>query len=243
MQYTVYSIQSIERKVSLMPTAAVNHAPIVLPTVQDAVTERLRHLILSNQLQPGQRLVQTELAEMLGVSRTPIRDALARLAHEGLVTLSARHGASVVRFSALELEELFAVRTALESYAASLAAERISEAELEQLDLLLTAMVDAFSRNDLEELLSAHQRFHSAIYAAARREQLAGLIIRTLAQADVYQRMALTMGRGAGDPVAEHRDLLAALRRRDAAASGASMRLHLELTAAELGQIFAGSKA
>ena len=112
-----------------MPQDSFATTPLVLQTVQDAVVERLRALILSRQLQPGQRLVQADLAEQLGVSRTPIRDALTRLAHEGLVNLTSYKSATVACFSAADLEEIFAVRIGLESYAAFMAARHVADAE------------------------------------------------------------------------------------------------------------------
>lgn len=221
-----------------MPHESFATTPLVLQTVQEAVVERLRDLILSRQLQPGQRLVQAELAAQLGVSRTPIRDALTRLAHEGLVTLSSYKSATVARFSAADLDQVFAVRIALESYATFLAARHIAGAELERLETLLHDMAQAFEQDDFEALLTAHYRFHAAIYAAAGKQRLCDLIPKYLDLANVYQRMALSMGRGARDPVVEHQDLLAVLRRRDAEAAGAMIRTHLEMTCSELLELF-----
>ncbi|MDD3827360.1 MAG: GntR family transcriptional regulator [Anaerolineae bacterium] len=221
-----------------MPQDSFATTPLVLQTVQDAVVERLRALILSRQLQPGQRLVQADLAEQLGVSRTPIRDALTRLAHEGLVNLTSYKSATVACFSAADLEEIFAVRIGLESYAAFVAARHVADAELEGLEVLLHEMAQAFEQDDFEALLTAHYRFHADIYAAARKQRLHDLIIKHMDLATVYQRMALSMGRGARDPVVEHQDLLDVLRRRDAGAAGAMLRAHLEMTAAELLELF-----
>jgi len=221
-----------------MPQDSIATTPLVLQTVQDAVVQRLRALILSRQLEPGQRLVQADLAEQLGVSRTPFRDALTRLAHEGLVNLTSYRSATVACFSAAALEELFAVRIGLESYAASVAARYVVDAELERLEVLLRDMARAFEQDDFEALLTAHCGFHAAIYAAAHKQRLHDLIIKHMDLATVYQRMALSMGRGARDPVVEHQDLLDVLRRRDCGAAGAMLRAHLELTAAELLELF-----
>ncbi len=211
---------------------------LVVQTVQEAVLQRLRHLILSGQLRPGQRLVQDELASQLGVSRTPIREALQNLAHEGLVTLSSYRGASVAPFSLSDLREVYTIRCALESHATYLAAQHIGQEELAQLADLLQAMALAFQEKDLDRLLLAHGQFHAAIYAAAGSTRLCELTLKYLGLADVYQRMALSLGRGAKDPVVEHQDLLRTLTQHDAEAAGRLMRAHLEMTASELLELF-----
>jgi DNA-binding GntR family transcriptional regulator len=221
-----------------MAQSPAEGSAFVFQTMQGAVLDHLRHLILSRQLLPGERLVQGDLAERLGVSRTPIREALHRLAHEGLVTLSSYKGATVAQFSAADLEDVFAVRIALESYATSLAAQGITAEGLARLEGLLHDMAEAFHLQDPERLREAHHRFHAGIYAAANRPRLYALAVQYLDQANVYQRMALSLGRGARDPIAEHQDLLETLRRHDADAAGCLMRAHLEFTARELLELF-----
>ncbi len=216
----------------------VADSTLPIQTVQEVVLERLRHMILSGQLQPGQRIVQDELAERLGVSRTPIRGALFSLAHDGLVTVSSYKGASVAGFSLSELREVYTIRTALESHATYLAAQCITESELTQLADVLQAMAVAFREKDLDQLLQTHQQFHTGIYAAAKSPRLHELTLKYLGLADVYQRMALSLGRGASDAVVEHQHLLSALRQRDAEAAARLMRGHLELTASELLDLF-----
>jgi len=214
-------------------------SPLTLLTVQESVVAHLRSLILSGKLAPGQRLVQDELSEVLGVSRTPIREALHRLALEGFVTFSKYKGASVAQFSAADLTEVYTIRVALESHAAHLAATQIGPAEIQQLQAHMEAMGAAFRRRDFEGLLTAHRRFHAEIYAVARRPRLYELILRHLDLTDLYQRMALSLGRGSAAPIAEHADLLDTLRRRDPEAARRLMRIHLEDTLAELLELFA----
>lgn len=211
---------------------------LVLQTVQQAVLGHLRNLILSQQLLPGERLVQDELARRLGVSRTPVREALHRLAQEGLVTISSYRGASVAGFSLSDLKGIYAVRSALESHATYLAAQCISDEELEQLSALLQEMEAAFRKGDFECLLAVHHRFHARIYAAAGEQRLYDLTVQHLELCGLYQRMALSLGRGATDPVVEHQEILATLQRREAEAAGRLMRSHLHLTAVELLELF-----
>ena len=213
-------------------------APLVVQTVEDAVVDRLRHLILGGEIAPGQRLVQTELAGSLGVSRTPIREALKSLEREGLVTLSSYKGATVARFSAPDMDEVYTIRTALESHATHLAAGRMTAGEFEELDACLHEMSSTFREGDFERLLRAHYDFHAIIYRSAAQPRFLDLILQYLELSSVYQRMALSMGRGAHDPVGEHQDLVTTLRMRDPEAAGALMRIHLQSTAAELHTLF-----
>jgi DNA-binding GntR family transcriptional regulator len=207
-------------------------------TLQEAVVDHLRSLILSRQLLPGERLVQGELAQRLGVSRTPIREALHKLTHEGFVTFSSYKGAAVAEFSLSELEEIYTVRSALESHAAYLAAKRITEEELGQLEGLLPQIEQAFHQGDFSHLLEVHHQFHARVYAAAHQQRLYDLTTQYLGLCDLYQRMALSLGRGAKNPVLEHKEILEALRQRDADAAGRLLRAHLQLTVSELLEIF-----
>ncbi len=207
-------------------------------TVQEAVVNYLRNQILTGQLKRGQRLVQDEISEQLGVSRTPIREALNQLAHEGLVRVSTYKGATVANFSTSELIDVYTVRIALESYAAYLAALQVTDEQLIHLDTLMQYMGKAFHQKDFENLLNAHQEFHAGIYIIAGRQSMYELILRYLELSNVYQRMALSMGRGASDPIIEHVELLDTLRQRDPEAAGNLIRHHLETTMKELLDLF-----
>lgn len=212
--------------------------PLLVQTVHESVVDYMRGLILSGRLKPGQRLVQNEIAEELGVSRTPIREALHKLAAEGLVTLSSYKGAAVAEFSTSELEEIYAVRCALESHAAYLAAERITDAGLANLEALLSGMARTFQDGDMAQLLDLHHQFHVAICAASGQERLHKQAVQHLGLTNVYQRLALSLGRGALDPVIEHQGILNALRLRDSEAAANLVRAHLEATVAELLDLF-----
>jgi len=203
-------------------------------TVQEAVIKHLRQLILTGKLKRGQRLVQSELSAQLGVSRTPIREALNRLAHDGLVHISSYKGAIVTEFSTQELVEIYTVRIALESHAAYLATQLIQDEQLTQLNLRMQEMGEAFRCNDFEHLLSSHKEFHTRIYRVAGRVHLEELISRYLELSGVYQRIALSMGRGANDPIKEHVEILESLRQRDPDKAQKLMKVHLELTMKEL---------
>ena len=111
-------------------------APIRLDSYQplrEVVAEALRDAIKSGMLAPGQRLMEIQLAEELGVSRTPVREAIRKLELEGYVVMMPRRGTYVANLSIRDVNDVFEIRTALDSLACGLAAERITESELESL--------------------------------------------------------------------------------------------------------------
>lgn len=215
-----------------------NHKFRLVQTVQEAVVDYLRDLIVTGQLVPGERLLQDEIADHLNVSRTPVREALHILASQGLVSFSSYKGASVADFSPSQMQEIYAVRTALESYASYLAAQRITEEELSELETLLKEIDQTFQQKDFTRLLEVHHDFHLRICSAAKQNNLFRLAVQHLELTDLYQRMALSLGRGATDPVVEHSEILTALRRRDPEGVASLIRSHLQKTVAELLELF-----
>lgn len=193
-------------------------------TTQESVADYLRKLILSGQLQPGQRILQEEFALKLRVSRTPLREALHKLQSEGLITLSAHRGASVTDFSEEALHEIYTVRIALEGYAASLAAQRITHEEIAALEEILDKMESNLKRENWARLLELNRKFHLTVYAAARQPRLYDLICNYIDLADVYRRMYVTLKPA---EMANHRKLLTFLRNRNAAAAELITRTHL----------------
>jgi DNA-binding GntR family transcriptional regulator len=203
-------------------------------TTQESVVDRLRHLILSRRLRPGERIVQSELAEQLGVSRTPIREALHQLSSDGLVRLSPNKGASVADFSLSELEDIYSVRIPLEGYAAYLTAQNITDEDLEQLEALLNQMKDVFRTGDRWHLLEVNREFYAVLYAIANRPRLYSLIMTHLDLADLYRRMAFTLDHHYRNTIESHEELVATLRQRDPESVERLTREGLQETAHEL---------
>jgi DNA-binding GntR family transcriptional regulator len=203
-------------------------------TVQDSVFARLRSMILSRSLKSGEKLNQSELAERLGVSRTPIREALYQLSAEGFVTFSPHKGASVADFSLEELREIYAVRIPLESYAAYLAVPRLVRADLDRLKELVDRMRFMYQRGDRPRLLEVNREFYSVLYRAAGRRRLYEMIMTHLDLAGIYRRMAFTLDSQYETTVSDHEILLQALGRRDGEAVERLTRQGLEKTAADL---------
>ncbi|NIN68239.1 MAG: GntR family transcriptional regulator, partial [Anaerolineae bacterium] len=162
-------------------------------TDQEPVVDRLRQLILSRELRPGERIVQSELAEQLGVSRTPIREALHKLDSDGLVRLSPHKGATVADHSTAELEDIYSIRIAIEGYGAFLAAQNITGQDLARLEGLVEQMKEVFDQGDRWRLLEVNRKFYEVLYAIAGRPRLYDLIMKHLDLADMYRQMAFAI--------------------------------------------------
>jgi len=137
------------------------------------VANRLREAILQGRFRPGERLREAELAEMLEVSRGPVREALALLEHEGMVITRRNRGASVARLSADDGEEVRTLRLALERLAAQLVVRRASEKELDILDEEITRLRSAMAqRTTVQEIAEFEIRFHDLLYRIAGHARL-----------------------------------------------------------------------
>jgi DNA-binding GntR family transcriptional regulator len=196
--------------------------------VKDVILQR----IVSGEYPPGSRLVETRIAQELGVSQAPVREALRDLEQLGCIVHEPFRGCSVRAFSADELLEAFPVRAALEALAARLAAERISEQELLRLAELLETMREAARRADAHGQSQANASFHATIVRAARNVTLE----RQWALLEPFSRTFLTVSQSGLDLLAlseRHIPILDALRARDPDAAADAMHRHL-MDAAEL---------
>lgn len=140
--------------------------------LHDVVVEHLRSFITEGVLAPGKKLNERELCEILGISRTPLREALKVLAVEGLIEINPHRGATVARMSELEIRETFELMSGIEAFAGELACERITAEELEQIKALHYAMVVCKNQNDLSGYYQRNRAIHDLISEAARNTAL-----------------------------------------------------------------------
>jgi len=183
--------------------------------LRDVVFDCLREAIISGTLRPGERLMEIQLAEEMGVSRTPVREAIRKLELEGLVVIAARRGAYVSDISIKDISNVFEIRAALEGLAASLAAERISEKELDEMERVL-ALASGEEAGDVEELIRRDNQFHTLIYQASRNERLVNILSNLQEQVDRFRAISLaTPGRGR-EAMAEHQKIAEAIAGRNA---------------------------
>jgi DNA-binding GntR family transcriptional regulator len=175
----------------------------------------LESAILTGRLKPRERLIEQELAEQLKMSRTPIREALRRLEERGLVRILPRRGALVSDISSAEVENIYAVRSHLESLAARLAADHITAEGIEQVQRLEAAHAKQASGRDVRALMLANDRFHDAIYVAARNACLFELIRQLRRQVHAIRFTAWARPERIARSLDEHSQMVEALSRRD----------------------------
>jgi DNA-binding GntR family transcriptional regulator len=187
----------------------------------------IRNRILSGEFSRGERLREEELAQLAGVSRTPVREALRRLDAEGLVEFLPNRGASVTAWSGQELEDLYEARALIEGYAAGQAARRISPQMLDELAELSRKMRELDGDGGADEMTRLNSEFHRIITAASGNSYLESLV-RGLTDAALVQR---TFRHYTPDRLTaskfHHDEILAALRARDGAWASAMIRAHI----------------
>lgn len=140
--------------------------------LRDVVFKTLRQAILMGELAPGERLMEIQLADQLGVSRTPIREAIRRLELEGLVTMLPRRGAEVAKITEKDLRDVLEVRISLEELAISLACERITDGIKNQLHDALCDFHHSIQEKDIAQIAQSDVAFHDVIFAATNNARL-----------------------------------------------------------------------
>lgn len=200
--------------------------PLVVRSLGEHVHDRLRREIIAGRLRPEQRLNERHLAAELGVSTTPLKEALRKLESEGLVRIEPRRGIFVT-FTAAQAEEMALARAALESMIARLAARRATAPQKSGLRDIVGRMAQATAEGDVEALIDLNDRFHCAIHAASGCSHLQRLL-DAQRMYDHAQRVAL-LGDALerGQALAEHRLILEALNHADPDRAERAMRDHV----------------
>jgi DNA-binding GntR family transcriptional regulator len=196
-------------------------------TASAAAADLIRQAIIDGRVVPGQRLKEEELAQQLGISRTPIREALLVLQTEGLLEATPNRGAAVRSYDPADLEEMYDLRALLESHAARRAATRVTAEQLEE----LRASCDRFARllggDDLPALVAENGFFHDTILAAADSERLSGMVRQVVALPLVYKSYVWYSPAQASASHHYHLQLVKALGRGDGERAEIVMREHV----------------
>ena len=211
----------MERK--LLPIKLDSYKPL-----REVVSEALREAIIAGVLQPGERLMEIQLAEELGVSRTPVREAIRKLELEGFVVMVPRRGTYVADLSIKDINEVFEIRTSLDVLAAGLAAERITEEELEQMERLLVEIGEYIENEDIEKIVEVDTRFHDILYRASRNDRLVGIINNLREQFTRFRAVSIAYPGRLKNTQEEHRKLLEAIAQRNVEAAQQIAREHME---------------
>lgn len=154
----------------------------------EVVFEYLRNAILSGELKPGERLMEVTIADQLGVSRTPVREAIRKLEKENFVIMIPRKGAYVADLTKKDILEVLEIRKELEGFAAALAAERMDDAEREKLGRVIEEFNDSMISMDKKRMIESDNEFHSLIFYASKNQRLINIIFDLH---DQFQRFRL----------------------------------------------------
>ncbi|WP_323769765.1 GntR family transcriptional regulator [Antarctobacter sp.] len=200
------------------------------PSLTDKAYAMLREEIITCALRPGTDIGEQELAARLSMSKTPVREALARLTLEGLLEAFPRRGYRVTPVTVKDITDIFTVRKALEGVAAELAAVRMSDAELDDLEALSHETYGQDKTLPVLEFVAANNRFHAAIAKGARVPRLHALITGYLEECTRLFHMGATIRDVTPETQEDHIRIVAALRTRDGAAAREAIGLHTENT-------------
>jgi DNA-binding GntR family transcriptional regulator len=206
-------------------------SPIKLDSYQplrEVVCETLRDAIRKGKLKPGERLMESQLAEDLGVSRTPVREAIRKLELEGYVIMMPRRGTYVANLSIRDVNEVFEIRTSLDSLASGLAAERITDEELERLQRLLVAIGGYIEENDMDKIVECDTEFHDLLYQASRNSRLVGIIFNLREQLTRFRSTSMSFPGRLKATLEEHRRIVEAIAQGDVAEARAAAEYHME---------------
>ncbi len=196
--------------------------------LRDIVFNTLRQAILKGELAPGERLMEVSLAQKLGVSRTPVREAIRKLELEGLVLMIPRRGAEVARISEKSLRDVLEVRRGLEDLAVELACARITESQIVELKKANVNFENSLTSNDVTAIAEADERFHEIIYRATGNDKLVQVISNIKEQMYRYRLEYIKDSAKRQALVGEHKEIVAALERRNLLEAKERMRRHIE---------------
>lgn len=195
--------------------------------LRDVVFNTLRQAILRGELKPGERLMEIALSKRLGVSRTPVREAIRMLELEGLVTMIPRKGAQVAQITEQDLNDVLEVRLGLEELAVRFACERITEEELKALEDAVQQFEQAMSEDDLTDLAEADVKFHEIIYNSTHNRRLVQIINNIREQMYRYRIEYLKDVESRKTLVKEHYAVWASLKNRDVESAQKHIGVHI----------------
>lgn len=206
-------------------------APIRLDSYQplrEVVCETLREAIRNGTLEPGERLMEIQIAEELGVSRTPVREAIRKLELEGYVVMLPRRGTYVANLSIKDINEVYEIRASIDALAAGLAAERITPDELEQMERMLVATADAFDKKNMDNVVEYDTKFHDILYCASRNDRLVGIINNLREQLTRFRSISMAHPGRMKKTMEEHGRMVEAIAQGDVEQAQALARQHME---------------
>ena len=197
-------------------------------SLEERVYGELEEAILSGEFKSGEALTELSLSEKLGVSRTPVRSAIHRLAEEGLIAITPNRGAVVIGVTEQDLIDIYKIRIRLEGLAAAMAATKMTDEEKK-------ALAEFYiQKNDTEKLKELDTSFHGAIYRASGSRILCKILSELHRNIKAYRKLSLTVPGRLEKSVEEHREITDAILRSDAEEADRLTSLHVERALANL---------
>lgn len=191
------------------------------------VYEELRQAIIRGDISSGNRLVECRIAETMGISRTPVREAIHKLEREGLIAQRQKGGFLVVGFNRSDIAEIFGIRSVLESYAAGLAALRHRPSALKPLEKKIDDFQKDLDKGRLDRLVKINTEFHQMLYTLSENSRLITMIDTLRDQFHRFRKMILEKKRLARASNEDHRRMLKAIRKRDVEGTERLVRQHI----------------
>lgn len=183
--------------------------------LRDVVFNTLREAILNGEIKPGERLMELQLAAKLGVSRTPIREAIRMLVQEGLAVTVPRKGAEVAKMTEKDMEDVLIIRAALDELAVELACDAITEEQFKQLQGARRTFENSLKTGDLRKIAAADVKFHDVIYQATGNARLVAMLNNLREQMYRYRIEYLKDEASYPELVREHKAIIEGIRNRD----------------------------
>jgi DNA-binding GntR family transcriptional regulator len=202
-------------------------APVAAP-IRSQVVETLRTAITSGRFSPGQRLVEKDLCDLLGVSRPSVREALRELESEGLITTIPNRGPLVTRLTPQDAAGIYEVRGVLEALAAKLCAERASEEQIDALSATVDRLEAASRTDDVEQILVAKRAFYDTLLVGSQNVIIPSMLRTMNARITQLRRVSLSSIERLPESIAEIREVVAAIRARDPEAAFQASLRHIE---------------
>ena len=197
--------------------------------LRDVVFNTLRSAIITGKLSPGERLMEIKLADELGVSRTPVREALRKLEREGLVITTARKGAQVAPINERDLKEVLEVRKSLESLACQIASQKITPQQVEELKVMNGSIEKAIADNDTETITQLDIDFHEVIYQITENRRLIDILHQLKEHILRYRLQYIKDMKNKKNIVEEHKKIINALEGHNPKAARREIERHIEL--------------
>ena len=195
--------------------------------LRDVVFNTLREAILKGDLKPGERLMELQLASKLGVSRTPIREAIRMLEQEGLAVTTPRKGAEVAKMTLKDMEDVLKIRDALDELAVRIACQKISDEQLKQLEDMKELFEKSTQTGNVKKIAEADVTFHDVIYEATGNPKLVTLLNNLREQVYRYRVEYIKDPKNYPTLIAEHEAILESLKNRDVKNAVEAMHVHV----------------